>query len=47
MKSAKTLMRSTTTMVDPRMDALQWLRKQLAAECPDVARAMLERAVAS
>jgi putative transposase len=46
MKSAKTLMRSTTTMVDPRMDALQWLRKQLAEECPDIARAMLERAVA-
>ncbi len=33
-------------MVDPRMDALQWLRKQLAEECPDIARAMLERAVA-
>jgi transposase-like protein len=46
MKSAKTDMRSTTTMVDPRMDALEWLRKQLAEECPDIARAMLERAVA-
>jgi transposase-like protein len=32
-------------MVDPRMDALTWLRKQLADECPDLARAMLERAV--
>jgi transposase-like protein len=30
-------------MVDPRMDALAWLRKQLAEECPDLARAMLER----
>jgi hypothetical protein len=46
MESAKTLMRSLTTMVDPRMDALQWLREQLAEECPDIARAMLERAVA-
>lgn len=33
-------------MADPRMDALQWLRKQLAEECPDIARALLERAVA-
>jgi transposase-like protein len=32
-------------MVDPRMDALTWLRKQLQSECPDLARAMLERAV--
>jgi transposase-like protein len=32
-----------TTMVDPRMDALAWLRKQLEDECPDLARAMLER----
>ena len=31
-------------MVDPRMDALTWLRKQLQSECPDLARAMLERA---
>jgi putative transposase len=31
-------------MVDPRMDALTWLRKQLATECPDLARALLERA---
>jgi hypothetical protein len=46
MKSAKTLMRRQTTMVDPRMDALIWLRKQLTDECPDLARAMLERAVA-
>jgi putative transposase len=30
-------------MVDPRMDAMAWLRKQLAEECPDLARAMLER----
>jgi putative transposase len=30
-------------MVDPRMDALTWLRKQLEGECPDLARAMLER----
>ncbi len=30
-------------MVDPRMDALSWLRKQLTEECPDLARAMLER----
>jgi transposase-like protein len=30
-------------MVDPRMDALTWLRKQLESECPDLARAMLER----
>jgi transposase-like protein len=39
-------MKELTTMVDPRMDALAWLRKQLAEECPDIARAMLERAVA-
>jgi transposase-like protein len=32
-------------MVDPRMDALTWLRKQLTDECPDLARAMLERVV--
>lgn len=32
-------------MVDPRMDALSWLRKQLTDECPDLARAMLERVV--
>lgn len=31
-------------MVDARMDALAWLRKQLEGECPDLARAMLERA---
>lgn len=31
-------------MVDPRMDALTWLRKQLTEECPDLARAMLQRA---
>jgi len=31
-------------MVDPRMDALTWLRKQLTEECPDLARALLERA---
>jgi putative transposase len=43
MESAKTAMRETTTMVDPRMDALEWLRKQLEGECPDLARAMLER----
>jgi transposase-like protein len=36
-------MRRKTTVVDPRMDALAWLRKQLADECPDLARAMLER----
>jgi putative transposase len=30
-------------MVDPRMDALTWLRKQLTDDCPDLARAMLER----
>ena len=30
-------------MVDPRMDAMTWLRKQLEGECPDLARAMLER----
>jgi transposase-like protein len=42
MESAKTAMKETT-MVDPRMDALTWLRKQLAEECPDLARAMLER----
>jgi putative transposase len=30
-------------MVDPRMDAMAWLRKQLAEECPNLARAMLER----
>jgi transposase-like protein len=30
-------------MVDPRMDALAWLRKQLETDCPDLARAMLER----
>ena len=33
-------------MVDPRMDALSWLRKQLTDECPDLARAMLERMAA-
>ena len=33
-------------MVDPRMDALTWLRKQLAEDCPDLARAMLERIAA-
>src|SRR5271169_572823 len=37
-------MSKETTVVDPRMDALAWLRKQLAEECPDLARAMLERA---
>ena len=30
-------------MVDRRMDALTWLRKQLETDCPDLARAMLER----
>ena len=30
-------------MVDARMDALQWLPKQLAEECPYLARAVLER----
>ena len=30
-------------MVDPRMDALTWLRKQLENDCPDLARAMLQR----
>ena len=30
-------------MVDPTMDALSWLRKQLEADCPDLVRAMLER----
>ena len=30
-------------MVDPRMDAMTWLRKQLEGESPDLARAMLER----
>jgi transposase-like protein len=30
-------------MVDPRMDALDWLRKQLESDCPDLARAMLGR----
>lgn len=33
-------------MVDPRMDALSWLRKQITEECPDLARAMLERVAA-
>ena len=33
-------------MVDPRMDALTWLRKQLEDECTDLARAMLERMAA-
>jgi putative transposase len=33
-------------MVDPRMDALTWLRKQLETDCPDLARAMLERVAA-
>jgi transposase-like protein len=33
-------------MVDPGMDAVAWLRKQRAEECPDIARAMLERVVA-
>jgi putative transposase len=36
-------MRRKTTVVDPRMDALTWLRKQLDEQCPDLARAMLER----
>jgi putative transposase len=44
MESTKTAMKEPT-MVDPRMDALTWLRKQLENECPDLARAMLERAV--
>jgi transposase-like protein len=43
MESTKTPMKEPTTMVDPRMDALTWLRKQLAEDCPDLARAMLER----
>jgi transposase-like protein len=46
MESTKTPMKETTTMVDPRMDALAWLRKQLETDCPDLARAMLERTVA-
>src|SRR5690606_36839744 len=37
--------REKKTMVDPRMDALTWLRKQLTDDCPDLARAMLERVV--
>lgn len=28
-------------MLDPMMDALAWLRKQLEGECPDLARAVL------
>jgi putative transposase len=46
MEVCQDAMKEKTTMVDPRMDALAWLRKQLAEECPDLARAMLERVVA-
>jgi len=45
MEIRQNTMRRKTTMVDPRMDALSWLRKQLTEECPDLARAMLERVV--
>jgi hypothetical protein len=31
------------TVVDPAMDALTWLRKQLEIDCPDLVRAMLGR----
>jgi putative transposase len=34
-------MREEQTVVDPRMDALEWLRKQLEEDCPDLVRAML------
>jgi putative transposase len=36
-------MQEEPTVVDPTMDALTWLRKQLEEGCPDVVRAMLER----
>jgi len=36
-------MQEEPTVVDPTMDALTWLRKQLEEDCPDLARAMLER----
>lgn len=45
MESTKDTVRKKTTMVDPRMDALSWLRKQINDDCPDLARAMLQRAV--
>jgi putative transposase len=43
MEVCQDAMKEETTVVDPRMDALEWLRKQLAEDCPDLARAMLER----
>jgi putative transposase len=36
-------MKEEATVVDPTMDALSWLRKQLEEHCPDLVRAMLER----
>jgi transposase-like protein len=43
MESAKDALKEEPTVVDPTMDALSWLRKQLEEDCPDLARAMLER----
>ena len=36
-------MKEEPTVVDPTMDALDWLRKQLDEGCPDLVRALLER----
>src|SRR5205085_4429759 len=36
-------MKEEPTVVDPTMDALSWLRKQLDEDCPDLVRALLER----
>jgi hypothetical protein len=36
-------MKEEPTVVDPTMDALEWLRKQLDEGCPDLVRALLER----